>query len=169
MILARLGEGGRVCDDHAKTLACAHHAFQSLQGLGLLRFHAISDAIALRRFKGEHQCRFAAVKQCDMRGTSDGRGNTKTARVAKGVQNRRTLGQPRYTGAMFALIKEPAGFLPTQRINREGKPAFLHRDHPGFAMQQLGFFGQAFQRTHGAVIARNHHAGRDQRVQCFQN
>ena len=99
----------------------------------------------------------------------DGRGNAKAARVAEGVQNGRAICQLRNAGAMFALIKEPTGLLPTQRINGEGKPAFLNGNHACFAMQELGFLGQAFQRAHRAVIARNYHAGRDQGVQCFQD
>ena len=131
--------------------------------------HAIRDIIAPRRFKGERQRGFAPIQKRHMRRPRHGGGNTKATRMAKGIQHRGPFRKPCDTGAMFALVKEPTGLLPTQRINREGKPAFLHRNHASFAMQQLGFLGQSFQGAYGAVIARNHHAGRDQPMQRFQD
>ena len=128
LVLAALGEGGRVGDHDVEALAPprAAHALQLLQRLRAAGLDARREAVlrrgARRRGRAHGRCGRAARRAPRPRRRSGGRsrrcGRRRPAPSRAG-------GQAGHAVAVLALVEEPAGLLPAEQVHGEAEPALL--------------------------------------------
>ena len=165
LVAPRLGEGRRVGDDHAEAPALADHALQRLHRLGALGAHARRHAVQCRGLHGGGERMLAAVEQCHLRRPRHRAADAEAAGMAERVEHGGPPREARDTGAVLALVEEPAGLLATQQVDREAQAVLLHHRAGGVAGEQARFPGEALEPAHRAVVARDDAARGGQRCQ----
>ena len=127
--------------------------FQILEGVGLDRAHAIGESVTLgvmpdrfdRAGRGIHAHNFA--------GTAGRRAQAPSAEIAEHIEHALAGNVGGELVAIAALIVEPTGLLPADRVDAEFQPAFA-RDHrrAQLAVTDVGVARQLFHCADAGIV-----------------
>ena len=120
-VFPRLREGGRIDDDDIAALPGGGHRIERLEHLLLADFAAVGNAVKAGRPGRRFQRRCRPVEKRDRSGAGQGGRDAETAAIAIGIENPRIVGESGDECPAVPLIVEPAGLLPTQRIDLEAR------------------------------------------------
>ena len=141
---ARAHEGRRVGDHQIEALR-TRRRLQKGEDLGALGLDLPRNAVQPGRALRQRQRRLRAVHQQRLAGPRQHGLQAEAAEIGVEVQHAPALRQPGGEGAVAALVVEPAGLLPAQRIAEEARAVLQQIDrprkraehHPVLALQPL--------------------------------
>src|SRR5271167_264970 len=118
-ILARLRESGRIGDDDVEALAGSGKPGGFAKGLGAVKTAGFADLVEGRGLGREFECRLGTVDAQHSGGPGASRLHREGAVEAIEVEDPRVVRQRRDEPAVVALVEEPPGLLPRERIGQE--------------------------------------------------